>query len=125
MKIKLDENLGHTHRHFLQQLGYEVDRVYDEGLSGAKDPIIWQHVCYENRFFITLDLDFSDVRHYPPGTHPGILLIRSKTRGRVSVLDVLRRVFAEHRLESLEGCLVVADEQRTRIRHPHNKTEQT
>jgi predicted nuclease of predicted toxin-antitoxin system len=30
----------------------------------------------EGRLFVTLDLDFSDVRRYKPGTHPGIFLIR-------------------------------------------------
>jgi hypothetical protein len=31
----------------------------------------------EGRLFVTLDLDFSDVRRYKPGTHPDILLIQA------------------------------------------------
>jgi hypothetical protein len=34
------------------------------------------------------------------------------------VLDVLSRVIREHPLETLVGCLVVADEGQTRIRRP-------
>jgi len=64
MLIKLDENLSDAHTQFLKQKGYECDRVTDEGLSGATDEIVWQQVCQEGRFFITLDLDFADVRFH-------------------------------------------------------------
>ncbi|NEQ41300.1 MAG: hypothetical protein F6K40_35915 [Okeania sp. SIO3I5] len=77
MLIKLDENLSITHANFLRNEGYDCERVTDEGLSGEDDQVVWQQVCAEGRFFITLDLDFSDIRRFPPGTHPGILLLRS------------------------------------------------
>jgi len=78
--VKLDENLAQAHVEFLRRLGYRADRVHDEGLSGATDDVVWQRVCAEGRFFITLDLDFSDVRRYPPGSHHGIMLLRPQTR---------------------------------------------
>ncbi|MBE9054177.1 DUF5615 family PIN-like protein [Nostocales cyanobacterium LEGE 11386] len=80
--------------------------------------MVWQEVCAEKRFFITLDLDFSDVRRFPPGTHPGILLLRSRNRSRQAVLEILTRVVNEQSLTALKGCLVVADEIQTRIRRP-------
>lgn len=118
IKVKLDENMGQIQVEFLRQLGYDADRVTDEGLSGAEDGIVWQQVCAEERFFITLDLDFSDVRRFLPGTHPGILLLRSRNRSRQAVLEILTRVVNEQPLASLKGCLVVADEIQTRIRRP-------
>lgn len=118
MLIKLDENMSVAHAEFLRQRGYDCDRVTDEGLSGADDEIVWQQACAEGRFLITLDLGFSDVRRFPPGTHPGILLLRSRSRSRQYVLDVLSRVVSEQPLETLQGCLVVADEMQTRIRRP-------
>lgn len=117
-RVKLDENLSQTHSRFLQQLGYDADRVHDQGISGASDKTVWERVVAEHRFFITLDLDFSDVRRFQPGTHPGILLIRARTRSRSAVLEVLRRSVAEHPLETLVGCLAIADEKQTRIRRP-------
>jgi len=114
--VKLDENLGRLHVDILRNAGYEVDRVYDQGLSGAADAVVWQRVCSEGRFLITLDLDFSDVRRYLPGTHPGILLIRARSRSRTVVAEVLSRVIAERPLADLRGCLAVADESFTRIR---------
>ena len=118
MRIKLDENLSNTHTEFLRQAGYDTDRVTDEGLSGAEDQRVWQQVCAEGRFFITLDLDFSDVRQFIPGTHPGILLLRPRNRSSQAILEVLEKILREYSMESFQGCLVVADEQQTRIRRP-------
>jgi predicted nuclease of predicted toxin-antitoxin system len=118
MLVKLDENLSNTHAEELRQAGYDRDRVTDEGLLGADDEVVWQQACAEGRFFITLDLDFSDVRRFPPGSHPGILLLRPRSRSRQAVLNLLSRVLSEQPLESLQGCLVVADEIQTRIRRP-------
>lgn len=110
--------MSNTHAEFLRQMGHECDRVTDESLSGETDEIVWQQACQEHRFFITLDLDFSDVRRFPPGTHPGILLLRPRSRSRQAVLDLLTRILNDYPLESLQGCLVVTDEAQTRIRRP-------
>ena len=116
MQIKLDENIGLSAVSLLTQAGYWADRVTDENLSGAADEIVWQRVCAEDRFFITLDLDFADVRRYTPGSHPGILLLRPRNTGRAAALEVLPRVIREQPLATLIGCLAVADEYHTRIR---------
>jgi predicted nuclease of predicted toxin-antitoxin system len=121
VKVKLDENLGQSHAELVRAAGHVAARVTEQGLSGAKDPAVWRHVCDTGRFFITLDLDFSDVRRFVPGTHPGILLIRARGKGRGAVARVLRRVLAEHGLDPLVGCLAVADESRTRIRRPSER----
>ena len=118
MRVKLDENLAQRHAEFLRASGYDAERVTDEGLSGATDERVWQEVLKENRFFITLDLDFSDIRQFPPGSHPGILLLRPNSRGRLAVLELLQRILKNHSLEEFRGCLVVADARQTRIRYP-------
>ena len=123
MLVKLDENLGRSHVAFLRESGYETDRVHDEGLSGEKDSTVWERVCAEQRFFITIDLDFADVRQYLPGSHPGILLLRTRNRSRSSILGVLKRVLNEQPLDNLVGCLSVADETHTRIRRPPESHE--
>lgn len=123
MVLKLDENLGRAHVELLRNAGHDADRVYDQGLSGWSDSAIWKRVCDEGRFFITLDLDFADIRRYMPGSHPGILLLRARSRSSAAVLYVLQRVLKERPLESLSGCLAVADENHTRLRRPPNETE--
>jgi predicted nuclease of predicted toxin-antitoxin system len=92
VRIKLDENLGRPHIALLKRHGYEADRVFDQGLSGIEDADLWVRVRRDGQFLITLDLGFSDVRRYAPGTHPGILLVRPRRKGRNAVSNVLRRV---------------------------------
>jgi predicted nuclease of predicted toxin-antitoxin system len=92
VRIKLDENLGRPHVALLERHGYEADRVFDQGLSGIDDADLWVRVRRDGQFLITLDLGFSDVRRYAPGTHPGILLLRPRRKGRNAVSNVLRRV---------------------------------
>ncbi len=116
--VKLDENLSLAHVSLLRQAGYDADRVNEQGLSGATDERVWERVSADNRLFITLDLDFSDIRKYQPGTHPGIRLIRARSRSASAVTDVLTRVTAERSLEDLKGCLAVANRSFTRIRRP-------
>jgi predicted nuclease of predicted toxin-antitoxin system len=118
LTVKLDENLGESHARLVRESGYECDRVTDQGLSGASDDEVWARVVVEGRFFITLDLGFSDVRQYPPGTHPGVLLLRPIDGTRDSAAAVLRKVLERHDLHDLVGCLAVADVGQTRIRRP-------
>ncbi len=123
MLLKLDENLGRSHAELLRNAGHEADRVHDQGLSGETDSTVWDRVCDEGRFFIALDLDFADIRRYQPGSHPGILLLRPRTRSRSAALQVLKRVLSEQQLDNLSGCLAIADEMHTRIRRPPRSTE--
>lgn len=118
MKIKVDENLARAHRRVLEAAGHDVADVHDERLVGASDDVLWAHVCEEGRLLVTLDTDFSDVRRFLPGSHPGILLMRTTHPGVSSISRILRRVLEERDLASVAGCLVVADEARTRIRGP-------
>lgn len=125
MLVKLDENLGRSHVALLRESGYAAERVHDEGLSGESDSVVWDRVCAEKRFFITIDLHFADVRRYTPGSHNGILLVRARDRSRSAVSSVLRRVLKEQPLASLSSCLAVADETHTRIRRPPENQEST
>ena len=118
MRVKLDENIGRTPQRLLEEHGHDVDSVYDEALSGAPDRDLWQAVQREERFFITLDTDFSDVRHFAPGTHAGLLLLRPQNRSARATATLLRRVVDAHPLPSLRGCFAVATEAHTRIRRP-------
>ena len=67
---------------------------------------------------LTLDLDFSDLRKYPPGAHPGIILFRPRAYGVCAVTRFVKRFVLETDLSQLAGCLVVVDSARVRVRRP-------
>jgi len=118
IRVKLDENLGLSHLEALRRSGYSAERVPEEGLSGAPDEIVWQRVCEEGCFFLTLDIGFADIRRFPPGSHPGIIVLRPSNKGRDAITGILVRFLQEYDLEDLKGCLVVVDEKHVRIRRP-------
>ena len=66
MKFKLDENMPIEAADLLRNAAYDAETVDDEQLAGHIDPVIAQVCKQEGRILITLDLDFSDIRHYPP-----------------------------------------------------------
>ena len=105
VKVKVDEDLPRAAVDLLRDWGYDAAGVYEQGMSGWKDPELWRAVQAEGRFLVTADKGFGDIRTYPPGTHRGILVL-------------LGRVLASYSLEQLAGCIVVATPRGIRIRRP-------
>jgi predicted nuclease of predicted toxin-antitoxin system len=85
-------------------------------MGGAKDHALWLAVQAEQRFLVTADKGFGDIRFYPPGTHAGILLLRPDQAGIRPILDLLERTLAVYDLEALAGTVAVVSPRGVRIR---------
>ncbi len=118
MKIKLDENLPERLVSALNALGHDVDTVPSEHLTGRADADLWNMVQSVDRFLITQDLDFADMRKYTPGTHGGLLLVRLAFPGRDALVDRVTLLFATEYVDDWKGCLVVATEHKVQVRRP-------
>jgi predicted nuclease of predicted toxin-antitoxin system len=118
VNIKLDENLPESLVSKLQELGHDVDTVPSEHLAERDDNEVWQAAQAVDRFLITQDLDFSDVRRFTPGTHAGLLLVRLAQPGRNALAARVATLFATERVDQWRGCLVVATEHKVRVRRP-------
>lgn len=118
MNIKLDENLPERLISELRALGHDVDTVRAEHLAGRADNDIWQAAQSVDRFLITQDLDFSDVRRYTPGTHAGLLLMRLAQPGRDTLVARVTMLFATEPVDQWRGCLVVATDHKVRVKRP-------
>jgi predicted nuclease of predicted toxin-antitoxin system len=66
VKIKLDENLSLHLKPSLVQRGHEVSTAAEEGLLGKLDAEVGAAAKAEERMVLTLDLDFADLRKFPP-----------------------------------------------------------
>ncbi len=66
MKFKVDENLPVEIADLLRSAKHDVTTVHSQRLMGAVDPRIIAICREEGRVLVTLDLDFSNVRAYPP-----------------------------------------------------------
>jgi predicted nuclease of predicted toxin-antitoxin system len=118
VRIKLDENLPYRLVEVLNGLGHDTDTVKDEGIIGSDDPTVWDAAQTSGRFFITQDLDFSDIRRFMPGTHHGLLLLRLHDPGREALFRRIRLLYETEEVESWRRCFVVMTEHKIRVMKP-------
>lgn len=116
MDFKIDENLHEDAAALLRQHGHNAVTVYDQGLQGHVDGDIAAVCQVEGRALISLDLDFADIRKYPPADYAGIIVLRLANQGRPQVLHVLGRIVPLFNTEPLVGHLWIVDEHQVRVR---------
>jgi predicted nuclease of predicted toxin-antitoxin system len=91
VKFKIDENLPVEIAVFLSAAGHDAITVIDQGIAGAVDSHIINICSREKRVLITLDLDFADVRVYPPHLFSGIMVMRAVRQDKQHLIDVFTR----------------------------------
>ena len=116
LRFKLDENLPKRVEPALRAQGHDVETALSESLAGAVDPRLVAACVAEDRILVTLDLDFSDIREYPPGSHRGVWVLRPGQQTFDAVLDLVLRGVRLADLERTAGQLRVIDERHVRIR---------
>jgi predicted nuclease of predicted toxin-antitoxin system len=68
-KFKVDENLPVDVVELLSLAGHDAVSVLDQQLGGRPDPLLASVCQHEGRALVTLDLDFADIRTYPPSSY--------------------------------------------------------
>jgi predicted nuclease of predicted toxin-antitoxin system len=116
LRFKIDENLPEEVARMLRAAGYDAIATGAEGLSGAPDARLAAVVIEERRALVTLDLDFADIRAYPPERYPGMIVLRVRRQDIAHICSVTERLIPLLRAEPLEGRLWVVDETTVRIR---------
>jgi predicted nuclease of predicted toxin-antitoxin system len=118
LRLKLDENLSRHLKPQLAELGHDVATAGDEGMLGRPDIELGAAAKNEQRMVLTLDLEFADLRKYPPGSHPGVLLFRPRSMGPLAVNRFVQDFIKAVDLEEFAGCNVVVEYDRVRLRRP-------
>ena len=116
MRAKLDENLPVEASELLRSAGWDCDTVRDEGLGGAEDPRVGAVCRAEARVLFTLDLDFADIRAYPPNEYAGIVVLRPAEPSRRMVLQMLARVLPVLAAQWADRQLWIVEPGRVRVR---------
>ena len=115
MKFKIDENLPAEAAEVLRGAGFLADTVGDEGMSGADDQTVAVASRSGHRILVTLDLDFANIRAYPPGDQ-GIIVLRVRRQDKFTVLAYIRRLTAALANRDPSGELWIVDGNRIRFR---------
>lgn len=116
MKVKVDENLPHEVADLFRHAGHDAATVDEEGLGGKSDTVVASFVKREERLLVTLDLDFSDIRAYPPEQYSGLVVLRLNSQDKLHVLSVIERLIPVLSREEPKGHLWIVEEDRVRIR---------
>ena len=116
MKFKVDENLPVEVADLLRHAGYDVATVFDQKLGGEADRTIAAVCRLEQRVIVTLDIDFADIRTYPPSQYAGLLVLRVKQQDKPFILALVTRIIPQLSSEPLVGKLWIVDEHRIRVR---------
>ena len=115
-KFKVDENLPTEAANVLRGAGHDAVSVMDQQMGGQPDANVAAVCQQEDRVVVTLDLDFADIRAYPPADYPGIIVLRLARLDKRRVLSVMQRLVALVEQEPLAGKLWIVDESSVRVR---------
>ena len=116
MRFKVDENLPLEVAERLRASGHDAQTVLEQELGGSDDSRLVALCQREGRALVTLDMDFADIRAYPPADLPGLIVLRLGRQDKMTVLSVLAQLIEVLRSESLTGKLWIVEENRVRIR---------
>lgn len=116
LRFLVDESLPRAVTRVLVGAGHDVPDGRDGGLRGAPDTAVMARAIAEGRFLVSADLDFSNVLAFPPGSHPGIAVLRvpdewSPLRRAERVLSGL----LDAGIENLPGAIVIIEPARVRL----------
>ncbi len=115
-RFKLDENRPRDAKSVFSGAGHDAETALQEQLGGQPDSNIYSASLKENRILVTLDVDFADIRQYPPSDHPGIWVLRPASQSIESILALLRGALAVFEAEAAENRLWIVEHGRVRIR---------
>ncbi len=115
MKFKIDENLPLEFGDKLRAIGHDAITVLEQPMRGVADDDLFSVCIDENRILMTLDIDFADIRMYPPSVSPGILVFRIQPQDKNRLLYCLGWIIPLLGKEQIVRMLWMVEEDRIRI----------
>lgn len=116
MKFKTDENLPEEAAKLLEEAGHDASTILAQSMGGDPDPDVALVCLAEGRALVTLDLGFADIRAYPPGRYPGLVVLRPSRQSKARVMDMVGKILPMLETERIFGRLWIMEEDRVRIR---------
>ena len=118
IRVKVDEDLPRQVADLFSECGHDAVTVVMQGWQGFTDEALWPLVQQEERWLITADKGFADIRIYPPGNHAGVLLFRLEEESRRGYLELTQTALERLHFEELTGSIIVVTRRGIRIRKP-------
>jgi predicted nuclease of predicted toxin-antitoxin system len=120
VRFLVDANLPRSVVALLQKLGHDVESARDVGLAAAPDRDIAARAKLTGAILLSRDLDFANIREFPPEDYAGIVVLRLPDDATArTIVEVIER-FARVRtfLDGLRGRVAIVEMDRVRFRPP-------
>jgi predicted nuclease of predicted toxin-antitoxin system len=117
MRFLLDANMPRSAEAVLRQFEHEIESAWEAGLHAAPDREIAKRARQRQAVIVTRDLNFSDIRWYPPESYAGIVVLRLPDGSTaIEILRILERFLAAAELlAALPKRLAIVERDRVRF----------
>lgn len=116
MKFLVDNAVSPALARGLAAQGYDAIHVRDLGMAAAPDDEIFELAEQQDRIIISADTDFGALLAFRISAKPSFILFRQTDKRPTTQLRTLLANLSQLENDLLNGCIVVFDDHRIRIR---------
>ena len=116
MRFLADESVYVAIVRALRDLGHDVVDLKEKKVYGVPDDEVFQLAVEQGRILVTMDLDFGNILLYPPGTHPGIIVLKLFELTVDGATNILRDFIQKTDESQIAKALVIVEPHRVRFR---------
>ena len=114
--LKLDQNVPERVARQFTAAGFDTSTVREQGMEGAPDSVVYSVCNAEDRVLVTFDLDFADIRAYPPKSACGTIVLRPPSQDARAVSLLVGQLISVLLTTEPRGELWIAEDGRIRVR---------
>jgi len=102
----------------LEGLGHQACEVSQQMPGSTRDEIVIEYAKKHGLILLTCDFDFADIRNYPVGSSPGIVVVHvPDSCGAKAISQLVRSALVNQELlDQLPKSLVILEPGRVRVK---------
>lgn|SRR3989338_655946 len=118
LRFVIDEDQPRSLGRLLSEQGHSVKDIRDHGLRGSDDENIYQFAQQNKSVLVTSDFGFSNILHYPPGYHQGIVIVHFPNEMTTDSVnqEVIKQLREFENEKDVRGRLIILEPGKVRIR---------
>ena len=116
MRFLVDNAVSPALARGLAAQGFDAIHVRDLGMAAAPDDEIFDLAAQQDRIIISADTDFGTLLAFRISAKPSFILFRQTDKRPTTQLRTLVANLSQLENDLLNGCIVVFDDRRIRIR---------